>query len=327
MKRFNPTILGLFVVLGLALGVAAVVIFSSGTLFHPQQKAILYFDGSLKGLSPGAPVKFRGVTIGKVDQILIRHNQARDDYSMPVIVEIDKKVAQSKSDQNLQIGDQAKMNENIQRGFRGRLDAESIVTGVLYVSLDILPDAPPPEYHQLKPEYFEIPTIPSQVQKLLANLEHFDLPGISEKVTTLLAHLDTSLSQLNIPQLQSGVTNLLGTANKVLATPDLTNSIVGLRGTLDHAQRLLARIDGHVDPLADHLTNTLSEARKTLVELRGGIQNISRLLGPDASLPSELTQALEQLSNASRAVAELAEFLQRNPDALIVGRKRPRGQP
>src|SRR5512138_1633729 len=185
MKKLNPTILGLFVVLGLALGVAGVVIFSSGTLFHPQQKAILYFDGSLKGLNAGAPVKFRGVTIGKVDQILIRHNQAREDFSMPVIIMIDKKVAQSKSDENLQIGNQAQMNENIRRGFRGRLDAESIVTGVLYVSLDIYPDAPPPVYHQLKPEYTEIPTTPSQVQKLLANLEHFDLPGISEKLTTL----------------------------------------------------------------------------------------------------------------------------------------------
>ena len=327
MKKFNPTILGFFVILGVALGVAGVIVFSSGTLFHPQQKAILYFDGSLKGLSPGAPVKFRGVTIGKVDEILIRHNQAPDDYSMPVIVTIDKKVAQSKSDENLQIGNQAKMNENIQRGFRGRLDAESLVTGVLYVSLDIYPDAPPPVFHQLKPEYSEIPTTPSQVQKLLANLEHFDLPGISEKLTTLLAHLDTSLSQLNIPQLQSGVTNLLGTANKVLATPDLTNSIVALKRTLNRAEGLLARIDTRVDPLADTLTNTLSEARKTLVELRRGIQNVSGLIGPDASLPSDLTQTLEQLSNASRAVADLAEFLQRNPDALIVGRKRPKGQP
>ncbi len=327
MKKFNPTILGLFVVLGLALGVAGVVIFSSGTLFHPQQKAILYFDGSLKGLNAGAPVKFRGVTIGKVDQILIHHNQGREDFSMPVIVTIDKKLAQSKSDQELQVGSQTNLNLLINQGFRGRLDAESIVTGVLYVSLDMYPGVPPPVYHQLKPDYSEIPTIPSQVQKLLANLEHFDLPGISEKLTTLLAHLDTSLSQLNIPQLQSGVTNLLGTANKVLATPDLTNSIVALRRTLDRADRLLARIDGHVDPLADNLTNTLAEARKTLVELRRGIQNVSGLLGPDAALPSELTQALEQLSNASRAVADLAEFLQRNPDALIVGRKRPKGQP
>ncbi len=324
MKTSNPTALGLFLVIGLASGVAGVLIFSSGTLFHPQQKCILYFDGSLKGLDPGAPVKFRGVTIGKVDQILIRHNQASDDFAMPVIIAVDKKLVQSRSDENLQIDNQAHLNENIRRGFRGRLDAESLVTGVLYVGLDIVPDAPPPVFHQLKPEYMEIPTIPSQVQQLLDHLEQLDLPGISAKLTALLDRLDTSLGHLDIPQINAGVTNLLGAANQLLTTPDLTNSVVAARRALEHAEALLARIDGRVDPLADNLTNTLFEAQKTLADVRRGAQNLSDLLGPDNSFGSDLTQALEQLSNAGRAVADLAEFLQRNPNALLAGRKKPK---
>jgi len=324
MKTSNPTALGVFLVIGLALGVAGVLIFSSGNLFHPQQKSILYFDGSLKGLNPGAPVKFRGVTIGKVDQVLIRHNQARDDYSMPVLIAVDKKVVQTKSDENLQIGNQARLNENIRRGFRARLDAESLVTGVLYVSLDMVPDAPPPVFHQLRPEYSETPTMPSQVQQLLANLEHFDLPGISAKLTALLSRLDTSLGYLDLPQINAGVTNLLGAANQLLTTPDLTNSVVAARRALENAQVLLARLDGRVDPLADNLTNTLFEAQKTLADVRRGAQNLSDLLGPDSSFGSDLTQALEQLGNAGRAVADLAEFLQRNPNALLAGRKKPK---
>jgi paraquat-inducible protein B len=324
MKTSNPTTLGVFLVIGLALGVAGVLIFSSGNLFHPQQKSILYFDGSLKGLNPGAPVKFRGVTIGKVDQILIRHNQPSDDYAMPVIIAVDKKLVQSKSDETLQIGSQAHVNENIRRGLRGRLDAESLVTGVLYVSLDMVPAAPPALFHQLKPEYMEIPTIPSQVQRLLDHLEQLDLPGISAKLTALLSHLDTSLGHLDLPQINADVTNLLGAANQLLASPDLTNSVVSLRRTLNRAEALLARIDGRVDPLADNLTNTLFEAQKTLAEVRRGAQNLSDLLGPDNSFGSDLTQALEQLGNASRAVADLAEFLQRNPNALLAGRKKPK---
>jgi paraquat-inducible protein B len=324
MKTSNPTALGVFLVIGLALGVAGVLIFNSGNLFHQQQKSILYFDGSLKGLSPGAPVKFRGVSIGKVDQVLIRHNQASNDYAMPVIIAVDKKLVQSKSDVNLQIDNQALLNENIRRGFRGRLDAESLVTGVLYVSLDMVPEAPPPVFHQLRPEYSETPTIPSQVQQLLANLEHFDLPGISTKLTAVLARLDTSLGDLDLPQINAGVTNLLGAANHLLTTPDLTNSIVAARRTLENAQVLLARIDGRVDPLADNLTNTLFEAQKTLAGVRRGAQNFSDLLGPDSSFGSDLTQALEQLGNAGRAVADLVEFLQRNPNALLAGRKKPK---
>jgi paraquat-inducible protein B len=324
MKTSNPTALGVFLVIGVALGVAGVLIFSSGNLFHPQQKSILYFDGSLKGLNPGAPVKFRGVTIGKVDQVLIRHNQARDDYSMPVIIAVDEKLVQTKSDEDLQIGNQARLNENIRQGFRGRLDAESLVTGVLYVSLDMVPDAPPPVFHQLKPEYSETPTMPSQVQQLLANLEHFDLPGISAKLTALLTRLDTSLGQLDLPQINAGVTNLLGAANQLLTTPDLTNSVVAARRALERAEALLARLDGRVDPLADGLTNTLFEAQKTLANVRRGAQNLSDLLGPDNSFGSDLSQTLEQLGNAGRAVADLAEFLQRNPNALLAGRKKPK---
>jgi paraquat-inducible protein B len=324
MKTSNPTTLGVFLVFGLALSVAGVLTFSSGSLFHPQLKAILYFDGSLKGLNPGAPVKFRGVTIGKVDQVLIRHNQGRDDYAMPVIIAVDKKLVQAKSDENLQIGNQTRLNENIRRGLRGRLDAESLVTGVLYVSLDMLPDAPPPVFHQLRPEYSEMPTMPSQVQRLLANLEHFDLPGISTKLTAFLSRLDTSLGHLDLPHINAGVTNLLEAANQLLTAPDLTNSVVSLRRTLNRAETLLARIDGHVDPLAGNLTNTLFEAQKTLAEVRRAAQNLSDLLGPDNSFSSDLTQALEQLGNAGRAVADLAEFLERNPNALLAGRKKPK---
>ena len=322
MKKANPTTLGLFVVLGMMLGVVAVFLFSSRTLFHPMQKFILYFDGALKGLNPGAPVKFRGVTIGRVEHVLIRHNQATNDYAMPVIIAVDKKVAESKSDQNLQIGTEERTELLISRGFRARLDAESLVTGVLYVSLDMVHNPPPPVFHQITSEYHEIPTLPSGVQRFLENLENVDLPGISVKLNTLLASLDTRVRELDIPQINAGITNLLGSANNLVTSPDLTNAITAARRALERAQVLVDRIDNRVDPLADSLTNTLSDARKALADLRLAIQNVSGLIGPQSSFGSDLSQALQQLSNASRAVADLAQFLESNPDALVTGRKR-----
>src|SRR5258706_4541323 len=124
-KKANPTSIGLFLAVGVALSIAGLLLFSSRSLFHPQQKSILYFNASLKGLNPGAPVKFHGVTIGSVVEILIRHNQASDDFSMPVVIAIDKKLAQSKSDQQLEIGSRAKLDQLINQGFRGRLDTAS----------------------------------------------------------------------------------------------------------------------------------------------------------------------------------------------------------
>ena len=302
-KKANPTSIGLFFIIGLALGLGGLVVFSTRGLFHPVQKDIVYFDASLKGLSPGAPVKYRGVTIGSVEEILIRHNQASNDFSMPVIIAIDKELAQSKSDQQLRIGSQDNLNELINQGFRARLDSESLVTGVLYVGLELIPDAPPPTFHQLKAEYHEIPSVPSQAQYLLANLAKFDAKNLSENLNELLVRLNTSLGELNIVGMNAGV----------------TNSLASLRQTLDEAGLLLKRVDSRVDPVADGITNTLDSAQKTLVSLQVGIGKVSDLAGPDSALRPELIQTLEQLDNASRAVADLAEFLKRNPNALLTG--------
>jgi paraquat-inducible protein B len=326
-KKANPVAIGMFIVVGCALVVVGLIMFSSQSYFRPRHKNILYFDASLKGLNPGAPVKFRGVTIGSVSEVLIRHNQASNDFSMPVIISIDTRLTQSKSDQHLPIGEETWWNLLIKQGLRGGLDSDSLVTGLLYVSLDIVPNAPPPVYHQLNPKYREIPTMPTPVQQLLANLSRFDAGGLSEKLSTLVTRLDGSLGQLNVADINAGVTNLLVAANQLLARPDLTNSIPALRRTLDNAESLLRRIDGRVDPLADTVTNTLHGAQKTFADLRGGIQMLLGLLGPDASLRAELRDTLEELSNASRAVTELADFLQRNPNALLTGRKGAKQEP
>src|SRR5262249_23702901 len=159
-------------------------------------------------------------------------------------------------------------------------------------------NAPPPVFHQLQPEYHEIPTLPNEIQQLLANLAQFDARGLSEKLSALLTRLDTSVSQLNIAAINAGVTNLLGAANRLVTTPDLTNSLASLRQALDQGRTLLKRIDGRVDPLADSVTATLSDAQKTLADLRVGVRSVSDLLGPDSPLRPNLNQALEELGNA-----------------------------
>src|SRR4029434_9588170 len=109
------------------------------------------------------------------------------------------------------------------------------------VGLEMVPNAPPPVFHQLKPEYDEIPTLPSEVEQLMATLPHLlgalahlDVCGLSEKLSSVLTRADTSLSQLSIPEINAGVTNLLTAANNVVANPNLTNSFAALKQTLNH---------------------------------------------------------------------------------------------
>ena len=326
-KKANPTTIGLFIVIGLVLGVAGLILFSSGKLFSKQHRFILYFDASLKGLNPGAPVKLRGVTIGSVAEVLVVHNQAPDDYSMPVIIDIDEELLHARSDRRLHMADKAAFEELVRRGLRGKLDAESLVTGVLYVELQVVPGAATPVFHQLMPEYPEIPTMPTTIQELISSLGSFDIKGISDKLNALLTRLDTTLSELNVQQLNRSVTNLIASLDRVVSNPDLTNSLAGLRLTLNDARALIGRLDARIDPLADSLTNTLAAAQLTLAEMRRGVEHLSGLVAPDAPLQGELTTTLNELSNAARAVGDLAEFLQRHPNALISGKKTSEAKP
>lgn len=320
-KKANPASIGLFIVLGLALLIGGLVLFSSGKIFGRHHKFILYFDSSLKGLNQGAPVKFRGVPIGSVDQVLIRHNQSEQDYFMPVIIEIDEKLAQAKSDRQLQIQQRSHWDELIRRGLRGKLDTESLVTGILYVDIEVMPNAPAPVFHQLTPEYPEIPTVTTEIQQLMANLAGLDIRGLTEKLDKLLGRLDTSLAQVNIPEINAGITNLLGSANRIFASPDLGNSLTALRQTLTNASALLKKVDNRVDPLADNAAKTLESAQKTLADLSLGIRSINGMLESDAPLRNELTLTLEQLSNAARSISALAEFLESHPNSILTGRK------
>src|SRR4051794_22815455 len=160
-KKANPTFIGLFILVGLALGVGGLLLFSSSKLFTRTKDYIVYFNVSLNGLNEGAPLKLRGVTIGTVKRVMIHYNQADDDTAMPVIVALQENLLTSrlgsKSSELIQRGLEGKVSSD----FRARLKAESLLTGVLYIDVEQVSNAPPAVYHELEKIYPEIPTRPT----------------------------------------------------------------------------------------------------------------------------------------------------------------------
>ena len=316
-KKANPTVIGAFIVAGVVLGVTGLIVFSSGNLFSKKQKYILYFEGSVKGMNKGAPVQLKGVTIGSVVDVYISHNQEIGDNSSPVLIEIDEAMLREKTDLRVDISDKDKIKHYVARGLRAKLDAASFVTGVLMVQFDFMEDAPPPIYHQLKPEYVELPTAPTTIQMLLANLGKIDLPGMADKLNSILSRLDSTLGDLDVKSINAGVTNLLASVNRTVSSPELTNAIASLNRTINDFGALAKKID----------TNTLVQLQATLTDLRAALQGVSAMTAPDSPVQYELTGALEQLNNAARSITELTEFLKRNPNALITGRTPPKEKP
>ena len=332
-QKINTTSIGLFIVIGVALGVSGLLLFSSSKMFSKTREVIVYFDGSLNGLHEGAPVKYRGVTIGSVKRVMVQFNQATNDNAMPVLLEIeDKHVHRRLGDEAAVLfyrrtEDEQVREARIKAGLRASLQSQSLVTGVLYVDMRINPNAAPPVLHQLKKIYPELPTEPTQIQQLFHNLASLDLHGLETNVNGLITRLNTTVGELKMHDINDGVTNLLTSVNRLVNNPDITNALADLRPTLDQYRELGAKVTSKVDPIANGATNTLAEANRTLIEIRGAGANLRAMLAPDSPVRNELDRALDQLAGAAQSISTLADFLKQHPNALIAGRELPKRKP
>ena len=320
-KKINTTSIGLFIVTGLALGVTGLLLFSSSKLFTRTRDLIVYFDESLNGLNEGAPVKFRGVTVGSVKRVMVRFNQATNDYAMPVILEFQEKLFRERLDEPVEIFSEHSLEERIQLGLRASLQTESLVTGVLYVDIRPNPKAPPPVFHQLKKVYPELPTEPTQIQKLFNNLATLDIKSIEKNLNTLLTKLDTTVDALHMADINQSITNMLRSVDRLVNSPDITNGLAALRPTLDQYRELGAKVTSKIDPLSESITNSLAQADRALAQLRGAGENLKSMLAPDSPVRNDLDQALEQLAGAAQSISSLVDFLRQHPNALITGRE------
>jgi len=326
-KKINTTSIGLFIVTGVALGVTGLLLFSTSKMFSKTRDFIVYFNDSLNGLSEGAPVKFRGVTIGSVKRVMVQFNQATNDYAMPVILEFEEKLLRERMPSFGYVFRKDAMADRIKAGLRATLQTESLVTGVLYVGVDMDPNAPPPVLHQVEPLYPELPSEPTKTQQLFNNLASLDVKSLQTNLTALITELRSTVNQLKMADINAGVTNLLASVNRLVADPDITNALAALRPTLDQYRELGAKVTGRVDPLADSVTNSLAEADRALAQIRGAGENLRIMLAPNAPLPNNLDQALQQLAGAAQSLSSLVDFLKQHPNALITGRELPKKQP
>jgi paraquat-inducible protein B len=193
--------------------------------------------------------------------------------------------------------------------------------------MDVDPTAPPAVFHQITGVYPEIPSKSTQIQQLMQNLASLDIKSIETNLNALILKLDSKVGSLNMAEISRGVTNLLGSVDRLVTAPDITNALAGIRPTLDQYRELGAKLTGKVDPLADGITNTLAQANLALAQIRGAGENLRTILSPDSPMINDLDLALEQLAGAAQSISSLVDFLKQHPNALITGRQLPKKQP
>ncbi|MEA3098098.1 intermembrane transport protein PqiB [Caballeronia mineralivorans] len=261
-------------------------------LFHDRAEAmkrhdnivdtyVMNFKESVRGLTVGAPLDFRGIVVGEVAAIYTHFDPATKQFSIPVEVRIfperftsrygaGAKGAADATGGRVTSDHKAFADYLVAHGLRGQLKTASLLTGQLYVAVDFFPAAPKAtiDWNQPLPE---LPTVPGNLQ------------GLQDSITSLVAKL-----------------------NK------LPFETIGrdLHQTLADADGLLKTLNTQVAP----------EARATLAAARDALVAANRTLQPDSALAQSTTDTMRELARTAASFRALADYLERHPEALIRGK-------
>jgi paraquat-inducible protein B len=345
-KPANKALIGGFVVGAVALVIAGVLIFGSGKFLQETAKSVMYFDGSVKGLSVGSPVVFRGVKIGTVTDILLQYNPADMSVKIPVIIELELDRIENVGEMPRKRDPWKTARQLIERGLRAQLQTQSLVTGQLMIELDFHPDKP------IKlvgghTEYPEIPTIPSPLKELSKKIEKVPIEEIFEKLLAAVGGIEEIvnspevkgiISSLNqaaedasklVKNLNAQVTPLVSSIEKALGdTRKLVRNVnsqvqpvaSSIKGTVEDYGKLAKNVDSQIEPLTSSIEKSLEEVRAALEQGRKTLVQAEDVIGEDSPLMYELDNTLKEVGAAARSIRLLADYLKRHPEALLKGK-------
>ncbi|MEY4939760.1 MAG: hypothetical protein RIQ93_1495 [Verrucomicrobiota bacterium] len=330
--RVSPTIVGVFVLGALALGVVALLTFGGMSFFDKPQRFIVYFGGdeSVNGLDHGSPVKLRGVRVGRVATLNLRYDEKKNQSVAAVVCEFNRDAITGINDAPVNIANRAELQALIDRGLRARLEVQSLATGLLYVGLNFVDPVENPDPGHRDSRYAVVPALPSAISEfqtslmeILTNLKKTDFAGLSRGLTALIA--DTR-KQLNGLDLKAVVGQWKKTGEQIetlAANPDFKRTFENLNGAVTDLRATIAKLDAQVEPTSAQLNATIVEAKKTIQSFNATAEETRKFVVAQGGLGDELVGSLQYLNEAAESVKRLVDFLERNPNALITGRKRP----
>ncbi|OGR24024.1 MAG: hypothetical protein A2139_04275 [Desulfobacca sp. RBG_16_60_12] len=263
-RQKTNLIIGLFVILGVLMGVVAIIWVGATSYFQKGTTYVSYFDESVQGLQLNSAVKFRGVDVGLVESIRV----APDNRFIGVVMKIN-------------------MRDEPQKNYVAQLNSAGI-TGIMFVGLDLRKPGDPDYSPKIDfpSEYPIIASRPSEMQRLVAGVNEIvakfnqiDAKGISDQliattkaaeelikgkqVASILARVDAAAGNLD---------RLTAKADKVLGEAGLDKTMAEVREAIKGAQAMLATVNDQV--LAMKLPATLEEARGIGRELQATGNNL-----------------------------------------------------
>ena len=245
MKQPSRRAIGGFIFLFILIIIGTILFFFGRRFDRNYVTPVLFFEGSVKGLTVGSNVYFRGVPIGRVDKIqLIPNNE--DKIIIPVYVRIDPRMTtrgeMSRSEMEEWI------NDLVGHGLKGKLQAQSVLTGQMTIELDFYPRYPE---HFLTGKYgiddLEIPTVPSMFEEISQNLGKIPISDISTNINGVLQQLHEDMPAL-MRQSTAAVTSINRLADSIAGPGTTTMSDFNkmIRDVSD-AARAVSRLSDYLE--------------------------------------------------------------------------------
>jgi phospholipid/cholesterol/gamma-HCH transport system substrate-binding protein len=307
---------GLFISGGIFLAVLALILLGATQLYKKGHLYVTYFDESVQGLTQDAPVKYRGVPIGRVERIQV----APDSELVEVILKIE-------SGQILGDGIVAQL-------------APVGITGSVFIGLDQKkewePDRSPPitfqtQYPVVSSKPSEISTLLSGVDAVIKQLRSLDFEGIPEKVGLTLDTLTSAVKAADIESLSGDLRHILEREKWDRIMDSMDSASTSLKEAMEKADRIvskgdriLGRMDGVLAENEKSLSAILAGFQKTMEEANlvagKGKEFFSRTDERVGQIHRHLIGMGKSMEQAGENLNQLLDILSAQPSLLLFGR-------
>ncbi len=328
-KPADPKLIGAFVLGAILLIIAGVIVLGGGKFFKRTTPVVMYFQGSVSGLSVGSAVNFRGVRVGQVTNVFIRYQpDSSDPLIIPVFAELSadniQLILTHAEKKEIRMGSGDTLRALIDQGLRAQLALPSLVTGQATVSLDLFPGTPA-NFVDTYPDRVEIPTVPSTLQE----------------VQTTLQQIYDKISQLPLDDLVEDTRTLIKGANRLVNDPMVAQAVANASEAMTDLQQAARTLEGRIGPVLGSIETTSDRANRTLksaeeaiagtdamlqaaqqalVQADRTLKTANSVIQPGGPVNYELINALRETAAAARSLRDLADQLQRSPNSLLFGR-------
>jgi paraquat-inducible protein B len=265
---------------------------------------VIRFDGTVRGLGPGASVEVRGIRIGEVTSVGVDYAPDSNTFVASVKIVLQPSLFPAAGDHPRTAAEVYEAaNVLVQRGLRAYVSDTQLMDGEAIVTLDIRPNAAP----AMLDRSGNVPELPSG-------------PAQRERIAQQLQPLLDKLANAPIDQVFAQLQDSMAALKQLVTGPELRGALEELRGASADLRNVVNRLGTRSDALIVNLSETVRSTNRLIDHTGRTLATIDQQVGDRSPLLADIRSLVRQIDGAARSMRLMAEYLERNPSSLITGK-------